>query len=282
MQTGTYNNTTTTTTTTNNGNNTNNTNNNHNVSAIWRILIILLFLFVLLCLILIHIAYYIYVRNMGNNGLNAGYTGWSASTPSLFFDGTAEFIPLGFILLPLVLLSIAFLGRWFDLASCVVALVFAVIDFVVILFGTVGVIVVHHLNHNNPNNSNNNTNTGNTTTTHSFYNTTTNTTQYYNTTAPNNNNNNNNNNYCHSNVVGVFPNAFCNAQAVLVAGMVALLFAELLVLILATRAVRQAKRAWLANTAQYNNQYQYNNTGYTTGAVYPVTQTTETVVQRTL
>jgi len=241
----------------------NNNNNNNNVSGGLRFGIILLSIFVFLCLVLIHVAYYIYVRNMGYNSLGAGYTGWSAGGYMPFFDGVSEFIPLGFIILPLVLLSIAFLGRWFDLASCVVALIFAVIDLVVILFATVGVIVVYHLDRNNPYNTNvNNTYTYTNITTYTYNNVTytnNNSTTYNNGTA------NNNNSYCH-NAQGVFANAFCHAQSVLVAGMVCLLFAQFLVVFLATRALHQAKQNWLANTApQYNN----STVVYNPAVVYP-------------
>jgi len=253
----------------NGGNNGNNGNNNNHTSG-WRWLALLLLILVFLSLVVIHVANYVYLRNASNNGLGYGNTGYSATTP-IFETGIAEFVSLGFLILPLILLITIFSG-WWDYRTAIVANVFAFIDFIVILFTAVGIIVVHHMDRNSayggvsycnyhPQHTVTHLNVTAINTTVPIYNTTTgeqigvnSTIQYidstYNTTSDDN-----------SGSEYHFEHKYCKAQSTLLAGIVALLFFMLLTWLLSHMALRGARRH--ANTTVYN-------TTQTTYAVQPV------------
>jgi len=163
-------------------------------------------------LLLIHIATYIYLRNVGNNvgGLtagatsaNVGYTGFSAVTP-IFQNGITEFISLGFLILPLVMLMLIFWGGFWELSASIVALVFATVNFVVIFFASVGILIILHLNDGTPSRSG------------SFC------------RASDNNGN-------------TLTNSLCTSQEVLTAGILVLLITQFIVMLLAIKATKITK-----------------------------------------
>jgi len=252
----------------NNGGNNTAANNGNNRSSAWRWLAVLLLVLVFLCLVVIHVANYVYLRNASNNGVGDGYTGYSATTP-IFETGIAEFVSLGFLILPLVLLITIFSG-WWDYRTAIVANVFAVIDVIVILFVAVGVIVVYHMDRNSayggtsycdyhPQHTITHTNV-------TAYNVSTpfyvdgnlvgyNYTIEYNTTNYNTTSDDNSGSEYH------LQHHYCKAQSTLLAGIVALLFFMLLTWLLSHVALNNARRH--ENTTMYQ-------TTQTTYAVQPV------------
>lgn len=263
------------------GNNGNNTGNNGNHTSGWRWLALLLLILVFLSLVVIHVANYVYLRNASNNGVGYGNTGYSASAP-IFEDGIAEFVSLGFLILPLVLLFIIFSG-WWDYRTAIVANVFAIIDFITILFVAVGVIVVYHMDRNSayggvsycnyhPQHTVTHTNLTAINVTIPIVNATgfivgyNTTIQYidssYNTTSDDNSGSEYN-----------FEHKYCKAQSTLLAGIVALLFFMLLTWLLSHMALNGARRH--ANTTVYQTTqttYAMQPAAVATTA-YPVTQT---------
>jgi len=265
------------TTTNNNNNNNNNTaaNNNGNRTSAWRWLALLLLILVFLCLVVIHVANYVYLRNASNNGLGDGYTGYSATTP-IFETGIAEFVSLGFLILPLILLINIFSG-WWDYRTAIVANVFAVIDVIVILFVAVGVIVVYHMDRNNayggtgycnyhPQHTVNHTVVSAYNISNAIYNPNDNTiigyniTTVYNTTYYNTTSDDSGSEYH-------FQHHYCKAQSTLLAGIVALLFFMLLTWLLSHIALNHARRH--ENTTTYQTTQTTYEMQPVAGVVYP-------------
>jgi len=178
--------------------------------------------FMFMCLLFIHAASYIFVRNIGADSLSAGYTGYTVSN-TIFQDDVGEFISLGFLILPVVLLFLVFWADWFDKAMCLVALVFSTINLVAIFFRTIGAIVAQTLDNSPPGGG-----AG----------------------------------YC-SNPVGIFPNAYCTAQRLLVAGLLLLLISQVIIFLLALKSTLMTKYATLV-------KHHYNAQGVATLPVPPI------------
>jgi len=200
-------------------------------------------IFVFICLVLVHTANYIFLARynwnnyaLGGTGLQT--TGYSAQYP-IFQNGISEFISLGFILLPLVLLMVLNWGRRLyvkpnaqynidfnnnrgALSIAVVALVFAVINVVTILFQAIGIIIVMVLNDAEPNRAGS---------------------------------------FCQASDKSgnAFTGRFCSGQELLVAAILLLLISQILVLIIASCVVRRYKNYVVG------------------GPVLPLTSTTQTV-----
>jgi len=243
---------------------------------------LLLLVFVFLCLVVIHVANYVYLRNASNNGVGDGYTGYSATTP-IFETGIAEFVSLGFLILPLVLLFIIFSG-WWDYRTAIVANVFAVIDLIVILFVTVGVIVVHHMDRNtayggvsycnyHPQHTVTHTNVTALNVSMPIFNTTDQSIIGYNYTIQYIANNYTTTSDDNSGSEYQFEHKYCKAQSTLLAGIVCLLFAMLLTWLLSHIALNNARRHENTTTYQTTQTTYAMQPAAVTTAVYPTTGT---------
>jgi len=205
-------------------------------------------IFVFICLVLVHTANYIFLAryNWGNyaaGGTGLGSTGYSAQNP-IFQNGITEFISLGFILLPVVLLMVLNCGRKLymrpssqypvdynnnraALSTSVVALVFAVVNVVTITFQAIGILIVMVLNDVEPNKAGS---------------------------------------FCKASDAdgNQYTGRFCSGQELLVAAILLLLISQVMVLILSVVAVKKCKRNLIApilpvtSTTAFDQQNMYS------------------------
>jgi len=111
----------------------------------WHATLSLLLLIV--SLVVIHAGTYTYIRNTSENGLHEGSTGWSSTTP-VFEQDIGEFVVVGLLGAPILLLTVIFTG-WYDFPAAVVTMVLSLVDVVAVLFVAVGVAVVYGLDRHN-------------------------------------------------------------------------------------------------------------------------------------